>query len=49
MLMVAVDVKNAFNTAKWRKILECLEDMGVSDYLKVIFSISKKCMWRWLR
>lgn len=32
-MLVAIDVKNAFNTASWRKILNSLQNSGVSEYL----------------
>ena len=32
-LMVAVDVKNAFNTVAWSRIIEALQSRGISPYL----------------
>lgn len=32
-LMVAIDIRNAFNSAPWKKIIEELENKGVSEYL----------------
>ena len=33
-LLVALDIKNAFNTARWDKIMEALEKMKVPGYLR---------------
>lgn len=32
-LLVTLDVKNAFNTANWRKIIKAMEDKNISRYL----------------
>lgn len=34
--MVTIDIKNAFNSAPWQKIVEALKEANVSDYLQQI-------------
>lgn len=35
-LFVTIDIKNAFNSASWAVILNCLDRIGVSNYIKAI-------------
>lgn len=35
-IAVSLDIKNAFNTAKWSKIMQALEQVGVPPYLQLM-------------
>lgn len=33
IILVTLDVRNAFNSARWPKIIEAMDEMGISEYL----------------